>query len=155
MLSRAIMVERFRPPPLPSPSPPAPRRLFSPLMLEAFVHVLLEESKKKSETNYVVKASTTCSRHDSLRYCYSNAQVREMLTAKDSWGRTLVSHGILSTSPQVFEVCMAALRADVLDEEVRIVCHVHDLLARYLLLLHQFFPANKLQHVIKLRARWR
>lgn len=42
-----------------------------------------------------------------------------MLMAKDSWGRTLVSHGILSTSPQVFEVSMAALRADVLDEEVR------------------------------------
>ncbi|CAM9613703.1 unnamed protein product [Pylaiella littoralis] len=45
-------------------------------------------------------------------------QVREMLTARDSWGRTLVSHGILSASPQVFEVSMTALRADVLDEEV-------------------------------------
>ena len=39
--------------------------------------------------------------------------------AKDSWGRTLASHGILSANPQVFEVTMSALRADVLDEEVR------------------------------------
>lgn len=46
-------------------------------------------------------------------------QVREVLTAKDSWGRTLVSHGILSGNPQVFEVTMSALRVDVLDEEVR------------------------------------
>lgn len=44
--------------------------------------------------------------------------MRDNLTAKDSWGRTLASHGILSASPQVFEVSMAALRADVLDEEV-------------------------------------
>lgn len=42
-----------------------------------------------------------------------------MLTAKDSWGRTLASHGILSGNPQVFEVTMSALRAEVLDEEVR------------------------------------
>eukprot|EP00903_Cladosiphon_okamuranus_P017019 g15686.t1 len=45
-------------------------------------------------------------------------QVREVLMAKDSWGRTLASHGILSGNPQVFEVTMSALRADVLDEEV-------------------------------------
>lgn len=42
-----------------------------------------------------------------------------MLTAKDSWGRTLISHGILSGNPQVFEVAVEAVRADVLDEEVK------------------------------------
>lgn len=42
-----------------------------------------------------------------------------MLAATDSWGRTLISHGILSGNPQVFEVAIEAVRADVLDEEVR------------------------------------
>lgn len=41
-----------------------------------------------------------------------------MLTTKDSWDRSLIQHGILSGSPQVFEVAFAAVRADVLDEEV-------------------------------------
>eukprot|EP00752_Nemacystus_decipiens_P002652 g2481.t1 len=46
-------------------------------------------------------------------------QVREVLKARDSWGRTLVSHGILSGNPHVFEVTMSALRKDLLDEDVQ------------------------------------
>ncbi|CAM9904219.1 unnamed protein product [Scytosiphon promiscuus] len=61
----------------------------------------------------VLKAAVSLNR----RYLWKE-QVRDNLTAKDSWGRSLASHGILSASPQVFEVSMAALRADVLDEEV-------------------------------------
>lgn len=46
-------------------------------------------------------------------------QAREMLMAKDLWGRSLISHGILSGNPKVFEVAIKATRADVLEEEVR------------------------------------
>lgn len=41
-----------------------------------------------------------------------------MLTAKDSSDWTLISHGIMSGSPQLFERAFAAVRDDVLDEEV-------------------------------------
>lgn len=41
-----------------------------------------------------------------------------MLIAKDSWGKTLISHAILSGSPCVFDVAFAAVRDDILDEVV-------------------------------------
>lgn len=41
-----------------------------------------------------------------------------MLKARDSWGRTVISHSILSGSPQVFEVALAIVREKVLEEEV-------------------------------------
>lgn len=50
-----------------------------------------------------------------------------MLTAKDSWGRTLISHGILSGSPQVFEEAFVGVRNDVLDEVVRSASGTHTL----------------------------
>lgn len=50
-----------------------------------------------------------------------------MLTVKDSWGRTLISHGILSGSPQVFEEAFVGVRNDVLDEAVRPATGTHTL----------------------------
>lgn len=40
------------------------------------------------------------------------------MTAKDSWGRTVVAHAVLSGRPQVFDAVFSALREEVRDEEV-------------------------------------
>lgn len=53
-------------------------------------------------------------------------QYREMLTARDYWGRSLIEHSIRSGSSQVFEAVLDAVREDVHDEKVtrvRVQCH--------------------------------
>lgn len=45
-------------------------------------------------------------------------QVRDHMTAKDSWGRTAVAHAVLSGRPQVFDTVLHALREEIRDDEV-------------------------------------
>lgn len=42
---------------------------------------------------------------------------------KDSWGRTVVEHAVLSGRPSVFRAMFEALRNEIRDDEVRTIGH--------------------------------
>lgn len=46
-------------------------------------------------------------------------QIREQLRKKDSWGRTILTHAVLSGRLQVFDAAFNAMREHILDSEVR------------------------------------
>lgn len=46
------------------------------------------------------------------------AQLHSFLKAKDSWGRTVVAHAVLSGRSQVFDAVFEALKEEVRDSEV-------------------------------------
>lgn len=45
-------------------------------------------------------------------------QVESILKAKDSWGRTVLAHAVLSGRSQVFDVIFDTLREQIRDVEV-------------------------------------
>lgn len=51
-----------------------------------------------------------------MRHCF--LQVHEQLKAKDSWGRTILTHAVLSGCVEVFDAAFFALREEILDYEV-------------------------------------
>lgn len=46
-------------------------------------------------------------------------QIREQLRKKDYWGRTVLTHAVLSGRVQVFDAAFNAMREHILDSEVR------------------------------------
>ena len=45
-------------------------------------------------------------------------QIRGQLRLKDSWGRSLLTHAVLSGHVQVFDAAFNAMRENILDPEV-------------------------------------
>lgn len=52
------------------------------------------------------------------RLAMPTSQIEEHMTSKDSWGRTVVAHAVLSGRPQVFDAVFDALRQEIRDAEV-------------------------------------
>lgn len=45
--------------------------------------------------------------------------MREQLKVKDSWGRTVLTHAVISGHTKVFETAFYAMRGQIYDYEVR------------------------------------
>ena len=74
-------------------------------------------------SSVVCARSCACGRVRAYTHCYGGSpQVLHQLKAIDLWGRSVLTHALLSGHEMMFEAAYGAVRDDVNDEQVRVIC---------------------------------